>query len=40
MLAKCSVYEFGLDLRNLKFNVYSANPDVAKQIQSLRDNYI
>ena len=38
--AKWLVYESGLDLRNLKFNVHSANPVAAQQIQSLLDNYI
>lgn len=38
--AKWLVYESGLDLRNLKFNVHSANPVASKQIQSLLDNYI
>ncbi len=38
--AKWLVYESGLDLRNLKFNVHSANPVATQQIQSLLDNYI
>jgi hypothetical protein len=38
--AKWLVYESELDLRNLKFNVHSANPVAAQQIQSLLDNYI
>jgi len=38
--AKWLVYESGLDLQNLKFNVHSANPVAAQQIQSLLDNYI
>lgn len=38
--AKWLVYESGLDLRNLKFNVHSANPVASQQIQSLLDNYI
>ena len=38
--AKWLVYESGLDLENLKFNVHSANPVAAQQIQSLLDNYI
>lgn len=38
--AKWLVYESNLDLRNLKFNVHSANPVAAQQIQSLLDNYI
>lgn len=31
--AKWLVYESGFDLRNLKFNVHSANPEVSRQIQ-------
>lgn len=38
--AKWLVYESGLDLENLKFNVHSANPVASVQIQSLLDNYI
>jgi hypothetical protein len=38
--AKWLVYESELDLRNLKFNVHSANPVASQQIQSLLDNYI
>lgn len=38
--AKWLVYESRLDLENLKFNVHSANPVAARQIQSLLDNYI
>lgn len=38
--AKWLVYESGLDLQNLKFNVHSANPVASQQIQSLLDNYI
>lgn len=38
--AKWLVYESGLDLENLIFNVHSANPVAAQQIQSLLDNYI
>ena len=38
--AKWLVYESGLDLRNFKFNVHSANPVASQQIQSLLDNYI
>lgn len=38
--AKWLVYESELDLRNLKFNVHSANPVASIQIQSLLDNYI
>lgn len=38
--AKWLVFDSGLDLRNLKFFVHSANPVAAQQIQSLLDNYI
>lgn len=38
--AKWLVYDSGIDLRNLKFNVHSANPVASKQIQGLLDNYI
>ena len=38
--AKWLVYESGLDLKDLEFNVHSANPVAAKQIQALLDNYI
>lgn len=38
--AKWLVYESELDLRDLKFNVHSANPVASVQIQSLLDNYI
>ncbi|MFB9079970.1 cyclic-phosphate processing receiver domain-containing protein [Flavobacterium procerum] len=38
--AKWLVYESGLDLQHLKFNVHSANPVASVQIQSLLDNYI
>jgi hypothetical protein len=38
--AKWLVYESGLDLQNLKFNVHSANPVASQQIQGLLDNYI
>lgn len=38
--AKWLVYESGIDLRNLKFNVHSANPVATQQIQGLLDNYI
>jgi hypothetical protein len=38
--AKWLVYESGLDLVNLKFNVHSANPVAAKQIEGLLNNYI
>ena len=38
--AKWLVYESGLDLRNLKFKVHSANPVAAEQIRGLLRNYI
>ncbi|WP_373056711.1 cyclic-phosphate processing receiver domain-containing protein [Zunongwangia sp. H14] len=38
--AKWLVYESGLDLRNLKFHVHSANPVAAEQIRGLLENYI
>jgi len=38
--AKWLVYESGIDLRNLKFKVHSANPVAAKQIEGLLRNYI
>lgn len=38
--AKWMVYESGLDLRNLKFYVHSANPVAAEQIRGLLNNYI
>ncbi len=38
--AKWLVYESGLDLRNLKFKVHSANPVAAAQIRGLLRNYI
>ena len=38
--AKWLVYESGLDLRNLKFKVHSANPVAAEQIRGLLNNYI
>ena len=31
--AKALVYESGFDLRNLNFNIHSANPEVSQQIQ-------
>jgi hypothetical protein len=37
---KWLVYVSGLDLRNLKFYVHSANPVAKVQIQSLLTNYI
>jgi hypothetical protein len=38
--AKWLVYESGLDLKNLKFKVHSANPVAAEQIKGLLSNYI
>lgn len=38
--AKWLVYESGIDLQNLNFNVHSANPVASQQIQGLLDNYI
>ncbi|WP_143961346.1 cyclic-phosphate processing receiver domain-containing protein [Litoribacter populi] len=38
--AKWLVYESGLDLRNLKYHVHSANPVAAEQIRGLLGNYI
>jgi len=38
--AKWLVYESGLDLIDLKFNVHSANPVAAEQIRGLLTNYI
>ncbi len=38
--AKWLVYESGLDLTQLKFNVHSANPVASEQIKSLLNNYI
>ena len=38
--AKWLVYESGLDLRQLRFHVHSANPVAAGQINSLLNNYI
>ena len=38
--AKWLVYESGLDLRNLQFNVHSANPVASEQIKGLLNNYI
>ncbi|MFG6685273.1 cyclic-phosphate processing receiver domain-containing protein [Mariniflexile sp. HNIBRBA6329] len=38
--AKWLVYESGLDLQRLKFNVHSANPVAAEQIKGLLNNYI
>ncbi len=38
--AKWLVFESGLDLRNLSFNVHSANPVASKQIEGLLTNYI
>lgn len=38
--AKWLVYESGLDLSSLKFQVHSANPVAKKQIEGLLNNYI
>jgi hypothetical protein len=38
--AKWLVYDSGLDLRSLNFNVHSANPVARVQIESLLNNYI
>ncbi|MBD0255507.1 MAG: hypothetical protein ICV83_07280 [Cytophagales bacterium] len=38
--AKWLVYESGLDLRQLRFKVHSANPVARVQIESLLNNYI
>jgi hypothetical protein len=38
--AKWLVYESGIDLRNLKFKVHSANPVASVQIAGLLTNYI
>lgn len=38
--AKWLVYKSGLDLRNLKFKVHSANPVAAEQIRGLLNNYL
>ncbi|AUP78792.1 cyclic-phosphate processing receiver domain-containing protein [Flavivirga eckloniae] len=38
--AKWLVYKSGLDLRQLKYKVHSANPIAAKQIDGLLTNYI
>ncbi len=38
--AKWLVYESGLDLKFLKFNVHSANPVARVQIESLLNNYL
>ena len=38
--AKWLVYESGLDLKSLKFNVHSANPVAKVQIESLLKNYL
>ena len=38
--AKWLVYESNLNLKNLQFKVYSANPVARVQIQSLLTNYI
>ena len=38
--AKWLVYESGLDISKLKFNVHSSNPVAKSNIKSLLDNYI
>jgi len=38
--AKWLVYKSGLDLRDLKFRIHSANPVAAEQIKGLLTNYI
>ena len=38
--AKWLVYESGIDIRDLKFKVHSANPVAKVQIESLLTNYI
>lgn len=38
--AKWLVYESGIDLRNLKFKVHSANPVASEQIRGLLNNYL
>ncbi len=38
--AKWLVYESGINLSNLKFQVHSANPVAKKQIEGLLNNYI
>jgi hypothetical protein len=38
--AKWLVYESGLDLKKLKYQVHSANPVASIQIKSLLNNYI
>ncbi len=38
--AKWLVYDSGFDLRDLEFNVHSANPVAAEQIKGLLINYI
>ncbi|MBO4234427.1 hypothetical protein FO675_09005 [Riemerella anatipestifer] len=37
---KWLVYESGLDLRNLKYFVHSANPVASEQIKGLMENYM
>ena len=37
---KWLVYESGIDLTKLKFNVHSANPVAAEQIRGLLNNYL
>ena len=38
--AKWLVYESGIDIRDLRFYVHSANPVAAEQIRGLLNNYI
>ena len=38
--AKWLVFDSGLDLKQLKFYVHSANPVAKQQIESLLNNYI
>ena len=38
--AKWLVYKSELDIKQIKFNVHSANPIAKMQIQSLLNNYI
>ncbi|MGD1848096.1 MAG: hypothetical protein ACFB10_22095 [Salibacteraceae bacterium] len=39
MAARWLVYKSGLDSRQLRFEVHSANPIAAEQIRSLLTNY-
>lgn len=38
--AKWLVYQSGLDLKDLKFKVHSANPVASEQIKGLLNNYL